>query len=974
MLILAILMRKHNFSLQFIFYIASLFLLMFPFSLFAYQNLPGMPYVINYSRTEYMGGSQSWMIDQASDGKIYFANNSGLLQFDGVNWKVFPLENGMIIRSVFCDSDGRIYVGAYNEFGYFYPDYKGELVYTSLKTSLNGNDKDFDEVWKIYKIKDEIYFQSFQQIIILKDKELNVIKADGIFHFSHVVQEQLYVNDREKGILRLSENKLLPLLGTAPLKGKEIWSMIPLENEILIATADQGLFLYDGVRLVEWDTECSKHLMDKQLYSALQLDDNTIAFGTVQDGVLIANMDGDILKIINKKSGLQNNTILGLFLDNLNNLWLATDNGIDFIELSSPISYLDGRVGLSAGYTMKKYKENIYMGTNQGLFSMNWEQFQSSSNQSDFKLVENVKGQVWKLQIIDGRLFCGTNNGSYILEDNGFRKLSDVPGAWMFVQMDSVSIIGGTYNKLTLYRQSQGNWNYIKELEGFNESSRIMVKGTNNSIWMAHGFIGIFNIVLNDNFDSVTSYALYNSNNGFPNDFGLNVCEIDDEILFTAEDGFYSYDEKTNKFIQTSKFNDLIQFNASSKVIQDELKDIWYYTDKIIGVLRRQEDGNYANVYLPFNTLQKDIIGGFEEVVHIDQWNIFFGSNEGFAHFKPDYSKDYRAAYNSYISQVILSQNDSVIFNGNVSKDSLNTPILSFSNNALTFSFAANDYENSSDLVYATQLLGYDEQWTPWSERNEREFTNLKEGKYTLFVKARNIYGVESRITSYDFEILPPWTRTVYAYVLYGFLGVLFLLLLILIIRKRFEAAKRREKKIEQEKYRKKEEEMKLKSLEDEKEIIRLRNEKLRAAMILKDKELANSTMNMIQKNKLLNNVKSELRKLNSSDVSPELRTKIQGINKKINRELNAENQWEVFETHFENVHEAFLKRLKEAYPDLSPRELKLCAFLRMNISSKEIAVLMNISTRGVEISRYRLRKKLDLDRNQNLTDFILSF
>ena len=194
------------------------------------------------------------------------------------------------------------------------------------------------------------------------------------------------------------------------------------------------------------------------------------------------------------------------------------------------------------------------------------------------------------------------------------------------------------------------------------------------------------------------------------------------------------------------------------------------------------------------------------------------------------------------------------------------------------------------------------------------------------------------------------------------------------LFKRKIVRSKREEEKRQQKIFREKEEKLERETLEAEKEIIRLRNEKLREQMVMKDKELANSTLDMIHKNKLLTKIKNDLKKISSPTMDEESKNNIHSLSKKINKELDTEKQWEVFETHFENVHEAFLKRLKIRYPDLSPRELKLCAYLRMNISSKEIAVLMNISTRGVEISRYRLRKKFALNRNDNLTDFILSF
>ncbi|MEZ5145960.1 MAG: LuxR C-terminal-related transcriptional regulator [Bacteroidales bacterium] len=244
----------------------------------------------------------------------------------------------------------------------------------------------------------------------------------------------------------------------------------------------------------------------------------------------------------------------------------------------------------------------------------------------------------------------------------------------------------------------------------------------------------------------------------------------------------------------------------------------------------------------------------------------------------------------------------------------------------------------------------------------------------TFLVKARNIYGIETDTKAYHFNIDPPWPRSAPAFILYAFLGLLLIGITILLMRKKIERSKLKEARLQQEKFREREDKLQRETLEAEKEIIRLRNEKLREQMTMKDKELANATMEMIQKNKVLNKIKNDLKKITTASHDDGLKNEVQSLHRKINKELDTEKQWEVFETHFENVHEAFLKRLKNQFPDLSPRELKLCAYLRMNISSKEIAALMNISTRGVEISRYRLRKKLQLSRNENLTDFILSY
>jgi len=925
---------------------------------------------------DYHAGQQNWMIDQGVDGHMYFANNDGVLEFDGLNWNLYSLPKGIIARSLLVLDDGRIYVGGFNEFGYFVADSTGQLVYHSLMHFLLPEDREFDEIWRIHQTQDGLVFQSFSQLIILNKDDVTVVKAPGKFHFSYFVNGQLLVVDLKMGILRYSMGNFFPLLGTELLKGHEIWAILPFGNKLLFATSEKGIYIYDGNHLVEWSNSSSEFLKRNQIFSATRINSDFIAFGTIQNGFLICTNEGVPVQKINRGKGLQNNTILCLKKDKAENLWLGTDNGIDYLEINSPLSVLSYAHGVSAGYTAKLYKDVLYLGTNQGVFYKKWNEFLSAEKDEKFNLIEATRGQVWTLQVIDNHLICGNNNGTFIINGSEAQQISDVPGGWTYLELPKYEnkILAGTYSGLILLQKIGNRWGTAKKIKGFNESSRLLEVDLDGSIWMSHGFKGVFHIFLNEELDSVNRVDFYNSSKGFSTEVGINVTKLNDNIYFSSSDGVYQYNRSTDFFEKNKLLNDLYRWIDHSKLVEDGEGNIWYFTNKESGVLRKQEDGGFVNINLPFKQIKGNLIGGFEFVYPIDAKNVLFGASNGFIHYNPNQYKDYQLPFSAYINKVSLLNPDSVIYSGHLSKSNKYIPALEFRNNALYFSFSANDFENPEKTEFATFLEGYDTDWTGWEVRYTREFTNLLEGEYTFYVKARNIYGVETEPALYKFTINPPWERTWVAYIFYSIFSILVIGIIIFLIRKKIERSKRKEKIRQQKKFREREEKLQRDTLEAEKEVIRLRNEKLREQMIIKDKELANSTLDMIQKNKLLTKIKNDLKNITSTTKDDELKNQIKILSKKINRELDTKKQWEVFETHFENVHEAFLKRLKIQFPDLSPRELKLCAYLRLNISSKEIAILMNISTRGVEISRYRLRKKLSLHRNENLTDYILSF
>jgi DNA-binding CsgD family transcriptional regulator len=591
-------------------------------------------------------------------------------------------------------------------------------------------------------------------------------------------------------------------------------------------------------------------------------------------------------------------------------------------------------------------------------------------------LIETTRGQVWKLQVIDGQLFCGNNNGTFLIKGPDAQLITDIAGGWTYLKLPGHEnkLIAGTYSGMVLLGKTGNSWTATKKIKGFNESCRLLEVDTDGSIWMSHGFKGVFHIFLNEELDSVYRVDFYNSSNGFDTDFGINVVKLNDKIFFTAPAGVYEYNQIADSFEKSLFFKDLIQAEGLSKLVEDEKGNIWYFANKELNVLRKQEDGAFVNISLPFKQIKGNFIGGFEFVYPIDEHNVLFGASNGFIHYNPNQFKDYQLPFSACINKVSLLNPDSIIFSGHKPITEIYKPVIKFRNNGLYFSFSASDFENPEKTEFSTFLDGYDTEWTGWEVRYSREFTNLHEGDYTFYVKARNIYEVETEPVHYKFTIHPPWVRTWVAYVIYTIFGLLIIWIVLMIIKRKINQLHQKEKKRQQEKFKEREEKLQRETLEAEKEIIRLRNEKLSEQMILKDKELANSTMDMIQKNKLLTRIKNDLKKMTSKAVDTELKSQIHILSREINKELDTEKQWEVFETHFENVHEAFLNRLKTQYPELSPRELKLCAYLRMNISSKEIAVLMNISTRGVEISRYRLRRKLKLTRDENLTDFILTY
>ncbi len=935
----------------------------------------GLPGIRNYSRTEYAGGIQNWSFGETENGLMYFANNDGLLEYNGVNWTLY--KSILAFNRAVCADGNRIYVGAYGEFGYYEENDSGLLKYHSLVYLIKDKIGDFDEIWHIYKTSFGIVFQSFKAIFIYQNGKIDIVYPHSSFHFSFYVNGILWVFDEEMGLMQYKDGKLGLAPGGGFFTGMRIWAVLPLnDKEILIGTSKNGVFRYDGVKVTPWKSEINDALKKYQIYSAKRLKNNYFAFGTIQNGLIVTDTAGKLVFELNKQRGLQNNTVLDIGQDNSGNIWLCLDNGISMIEFDSPVSYIQNYFDIGTGYASARFGDNLYLGTNQGLFYIKWSDFKNPSKQkASFKLIDGTEGQVWNLIVIDNTLFCGHHNGIFEISGNRATRISSAPGTWNFLKLKGGNLIlAGNYLGLSILEKHNGVWQYRNSVKGFNESSRSLQYDKSGNIWISHPYKGVFMLKPDSAWNNILEVKLYTSKDGLPSNWSNLICRIQNEMEVATTNGIYELNNATGRFEIQKKYSSF--FNTDKQIdffYEDSGRNIWFYAGKQLGVLRIQEDGSYKKIVTPFSKLAKMIVPTFEHIYELDPNNVLIGIEGGFANYISKFDKDYSVPCTIYISDLRSRDTAEGVFrfNSKIAKQAI-IPAFRYVNNTISITFAANNFEMPGvDFQY--RLIGFDKDWSEWTTKNFKEYTNLPAGKYTFELHAGSNNQPGASVLTYKFVILPPWYRSDIAVVIYF---VLFLLILYLgqrYLSHRIENFKKNEKLKQREKYQGRVQVLKEDALIAEKEMERLRNERLNLEMIHKEKELANSTMLLIKKNNILNKLQTDLQGINLSLNNDTAKNNISNIIRRIDKEMDNDKQWKVFNMHIEQVYEELFKKLKESYPDLTPRELSLCAYLRMNISSKEIATLMNISARGVEISRYRIRKKLRLDRDANLTEFMIN-
>lgn len=931
----------------------------------------GLPAIKNYKRSEYKGGTQNWSIDQDKKGNMYFANNSGLLQFDGSSWYKYSLPAKTEIRSLKIDSSGKIFVGGNNEFGYFQNNDKGILKYHSLSDQVSKKDRqNINLIWRIHIFKGEVIFQSFTKVFILKNNKLTLLNAPQKFQFSFLVNNHLYFQDKSLGILEYKNGKLTPIKGTTVFNDKEIWSVFPLpNNKMLLATLEKGLFISDNQTVKPWETEANAFIKKNTSLGGSIIKGKFIVLNSVLDGVIICDLNGKIIQHLNRQKGLQNNTILTSFVDNKNNVWLGLDNGITFINENAPFSYFDYSYNIGTVYASITYNGNLYVATNQGLFYHSWS---GSFKDSPFTRVEGTISQAWNIQVLNGTLLCASNSGALVINQNKVSKIMDTKGYFGFKNIPNHEnyIIGESYNGFSIFKKSANGYDYSHQVQGFDETTNTFsIELDDTYLWLKKNPY-LYQMKLSDDlkrFDLIQKHKDISSTYK-----GINSLQsINNKVYFQAQNHFFRFSKEQDAFFEDKKISKLFsKIPTINTLIEDSEGNLWYAFNESLGVLTKNSNGTFTKKQAPFSNLSGNLVNNYISVNTIDPQNIFIGLTDGLTHYDSKISNTFITKPKVFIAS--FSFPGDTILTGNIA-DNEKSYTIPYSANHVKFTFSSPTYENQENVMYSYKLEPFEDNWRSWSPISLKEYTNLREGTYTMKLKSKNSYGIESDVSQIQFIISPPWYRHFLAYLIYFILVVTG----IYVISNRIKLKIRKNKyyeTIEQRRlYLEKESKIRHEQHELEKEIEKLKNDKLQIKILSKDKELVNNSLQVVKKNKILNGIINKLKDIDTNILDDSTKFEFNKLHKSIVKEVNTDKSWKDLEKHIKNVHFEFLKRLKEKYPTISPRELDLSTYLLMNMSTKEIAEIMNISTGGVELARYRLRKKLGLNKKENLIGFLMS-
>lgn len=930
-------------------------------------------FVTNFTKDLYGRGAQTWQIDSYDANYFYFANKNGLLEYNGSDWRLFPLNNRTDVRSVHISKkQQRIYVGGESEFGYFEPDEKGALGYTQLSDSFTRQYGLSGGYWGIYEVDNIVYYVADRYIVKQIEDELTLIESDYKIDCSALVNNVLFLGTFD-GIKILVGNTLLPLPNGEKLKGKTIRSMIPYEGGMLVATALDGLFFSKDNEINSLVTGHESFMRRHELFS-LAVSDRYLAIGTIHKGLLLLDRHDFSARYYNEDNGLQNNTVLSLYFDNRQNIWLGLDNGIDYIALNSPLTnlytYPNSR---GTGYVSLIDNDRIYLGTNRGLYYTAWPVVFTEKG-VELQLIPELSGQVWSLASYQGELFCMHDKGLFLIKDGMVETVSGVRGAIHFVphETDADKCWVGTYDAFYLLQKKNGKWNVVRQLPEIVTWPKNMVFESPEVLWLRKLNDGMERMLLDTVSYRIKESCTYTKKDGFGSVTNLYAYRIQDKLFFSTDSGYYTYDKNADKIVRAKALNDV--FTRGATVLCERANKFYALSPKQIQISTLHETGTVTHPKsFSFSPSKIDFVRYYESMQIVNDSLVIIPNEHGFALLNTAYSVE-KEKNDLYIKNVSVTYpKDSLIYESSYLNKRL-FPEIAFKHNGIRIAYDVRSFGQDKSVKFRYRLTP-DPLWSSYTSSTVKEYSNLKEGDYTFELEAVYPNG-EIETVQFSFTILPPWYRSVYAWLVYCLLFLLLVRLFYLLEERRLMRRKKKELAEKEREIMLMEQEFMKEDLRKEQKIIELKNENLEQELKHKSQEMANLMINLSRKNEILMDIKNELYKVMGEmkgEAFAKSKRMIVSLNNQIDSNIQSDDLLKRFEEQFDLVHNNFISKLRAKHPDLNVSELKMCAYLKMNLTSKEIAPLLNLSVRGVETLRYRLRKKIGLEREDNLLEYLNS-
>lgn len=804
------------------------------------QSELGMPFVRNYHPKDYQAYSQNWSIVQDKQGLLYFANGDGVLEYDGQTWRKIILPSNLTPSSLCIDNQGVIWIGGKSEIGYLKPFLEKGNQYISLLSLVPEKYSDFGFVSQIVSVADGVYFNAGDRVFRYSNKRITVIEIARPSHLCNLGGFPI-ICQNGIGLCVISGDKVLRIKGGEIFNDALLRSILPYKGDtLLFVDRKNGLFagiikinkLYDATaEIKKIENQADAFIISNEVYNAIPLSNGYFAFSTMHNGTLITDNSLKSVQILNRQSRIQNETHTYLLEDRQENLWIAMDNGISKVQLYSPFTFWDDMLGLKGtAMDVIRFDNTLFVATWQGVFYLNKNLINGPSNntsndkqEAPFQKIDKIRSQCWTLSVIQRGgveyLWAATSDGLFEIDKNyNVRLVAEGGYNFIYQNLERPEIIlAGTEEGVSLFHFAKGNVSgFTSKIPGIDGRVTSIIGSSSGTYWVGCEFTGVFKIIVPESFSSdfISKICIENfdSTQGLPYSEYYYVHNFDGTPLVLTRTGINLIIDRGNNNFEVTGFDSYFdRFFKNGFYInilrRDKNDGFWLQTSSKSNGNKnlyyvRMVNGSFKTLDMPFKAFPDIEI----YTIFNDRNNVtWFGCDDGVFRFDRSKKVLYSHSYSALIRKVIKG-NDQSIFAGHYFKeDTLSgigeplsiqpedqIPQIDYADNNMKFEFSAASFCDEDKMLFQYKLEGFDENWTSWMNLHYKEYTNLPPGSYTFRVRAMNVYGIVSQEASYQFRIIPPWYRTILAFVLYGLIAIFILAFGITFTNRRLIKAKQR--------------------------------------------------------------------------------------------------------------------------------------------------------------------------------------
>lgn len=761
------------------------------------QGETGRLFIRNFDYKEYGGHQENWAVVQDKRGLMYFGNNWGILEYDTISWRLIKTEKQTSVLSMDVGSEGTIYVGLENGFGFLAPTSIGQMRFVSLRPELPESEEQVLEVWKVHATTHGTYFVTINKLYLWKKGKFQIWPIT-ISALSTVVNDTLYFGEWQSGINFSAGGAPQFLAGTEALAQVQNYLIGPYESKktLLLSTRERGLLKYKDRRLVPFKTDADDFLKKNQIYSSISLPGNRLLFGTIRGGVVILDSQGHILHKIDAQSGLRNDTIVAPFYnDRDGSVWLALSNGLAQVELSSPFTKFDSQTGLAgAPHAIIRYDGLLYVSTSRGVFYLTPN---PEATHASFAPIQGLTTFAYGFHPTANALLVGTDKGLYQIKGIQATSLPGYPYriyAFSPSQKKPNRLYAAIQRGVGVLEDQGGVWTYLGRVLDLNLEMTSIVVEADDSVWLGTNAFGTYRLSplqasAHPDSQFVAEIEKYGPKDGLP-EGEVNVFFHDGRVLFHTGAGLLTHNSSKRRFENDLSFG-LRNGNHVGRMAVDQNAKIWTFTRRnghsLVRVGTLANDNNYIWEDTPFRRLT-DI--GDIKVIYPDQNGVvWIGGTEGIIRYDSETLGFPHHVFQTVIRAVTVN-GDSTIYGGSLPVDSSRlaphkgtelhigkagvvlASELEHKNNAMRFEFAATSHIEPGATEFQSRLEGFNETWSPLSAESRKDYTNLPGGSYRFRVRARNVFGKIGSEDAFEFRIAPPYYRTWWAYLSYAMLAI----------------------------------------------------------------------------------------------------------------------------------------------------------------------------------------------------------